>query len=57
MMLEQLKNLVKDEEAPTAVEYALLVAVIALVMVVGAKLLGSGLSTEFSDSATAIANP
>jgi pilus assembly protein Flp/PilA len=56
-MLEQLKNLVKDEEAPTAVEYALLVAVIALVMVVGAKLLGSGLSTEFSDTATTIKNP
>jgi Flp pilus assembly pilin Flp len=25
-MLEQLKKLVKDEEAPTAVEYALMVA-------------------------------
>ena len=47
-MLEQLKKLVKDEEAPTAVEYALLAAAIALVMVVGAKTLGTALDTQFS---------
>jgi pilus assembly protein Flp/PilA len=51
-MLEQLKNLVKDEEAPTAVEYALLAAVIALVMVVGAKTLGTTLSDKFGKDIT-----
>lgn len=32
-MLTQLKNLVKDEEAPTAVEYAIMVAAIAVAVI------------------------
>ena len=40
-MLEQLKKLVKDEEAPTAVEYALMVACIAVVIIAGVFLLGT----------------
>ncbi|HEY0715313.1 MAG TPA: Flp family type IVb pilin [Polyangia bacterium] len=56
-MFEQLKKLVKDEEAPTAVEYALLVAAIALVMVVGAALLGKGVDQSFDDATAKVAKP
>jgi pilus assembly protein Flp/PilA len=54
-MLEQLKRLVKDEEAPTAVEYALMVAAIAVVALVGAKLLGSATSKKFEDVSVEVA--
>ena len=40
-----------DDRGITAVEYGLLVVFIALVMVVGAKLLGTGLSSLFSSVA------
>lgn len=43
------KNFFKDEEAPTMVEYGLLVAVIALIVVAGAALFGTKLSTLFSN--------
>ena len=50
-MLEQLKQLVKDEEAPTAVEYALMVACIAVVIIAGAFLLGTNTNAKFSSVA------
>jgi pilus assembly protein Flp/PilA len=40
-------GLVKNERGATAVEYGLIVAVIALVMVVGAGLLGTSISDLF----------
>jgi pilus assembly protein Flp/PilA len=46
-MLEQLKKLVKDEEAPTAVEYALMVAAIAAVIVVAVQLIGTNSNKVF----------
>ncbi len=39
-MLEQLKKLVKDEEAPTAVEYAIMVAGIAVAMITVVFMIG-----------------
>ena len=53
-MLEQLKQLVKDEEAPTAVEYALMVACIAVVIIAGAVLLGGATNTKLSNVATEV---
>lgn len=50
-MLQTLKRLWKDEEAPTAVEYAIMVAVIGLVIIVGAQLLGNAVNTTFEDAA------
>lgn len=41
----------EGDKGATAVEYGLLVTVIALVMVVGAVLLGDALSALFSDAA------
>jgi pilus assembly protein Flp/PilA len=49
-----IKNFIKDEDGVTAIEYALLAAVIAVVMLVGAKLLGTGLSTSFTNLANKI---
>ena len=56
-MLEQLKQLAKDEEAPTAVEYALMVACIAVVVVVGAYFLGNTTNNKFNSVSTEIATP
>ena len=47
-MLEQLKKLIKDEEAPTAVEYALMVAGIAVASS-AARLLGRNANTHDDD--------
>ena len=41
---------IRDEEGATAIEYALIVAVIALVMYVGAAVLGTTLSKFFSST-------
>ncbi|TWI67392.1 pilus assembly protein Flp/PilA [Pseudoduganella lurida] len=49
-----IKNFIKDEDGVTAIEYALLAAVIAVVMLVGAKALGSGLSDSFTALAAKI---
>ena len=55
-MLEQLKKLVKDEEAPTAVEYALMVAGIAVVVIGGAFALGTTTNDALQNVETAVDN-
>jgi pilus assembly protein Flp/PilA len=51
IMLNLLKKFVKEEEGATMVEYGLMVALIALVAAVGARLLGASIGSLFSDSA------
>jgi len=46
-MLDQIKNLMKDEEAPTAVEYALMVAGIAVTVILIVFTLGTQVNTIF----------
>jgi pilus assembly protein Flp/PilA len=46
-MLEQLKKLMKDEEAPTAVEYGLMLAAIAVVVMGVAFNLGETVEKKF----------
>ena len=48
------KRFVKEEDAPTMVEYGLLVALIALVVAIAAALLGSGISVLFNDAANSL---
>jgi pilus assembly protein Flp/PilA len=48
-MLEQLKKLLKDEEAPTAVEYGLMLAAIAVVVMGVAFQLGGTVTGKFED--------
>ena len=47
VMLKNIKRLLKDEEAPTAVEYALMVAGIAVVIIAAVWFLGTAVSSKF----------
>jgi len=51
-----LSRLRRDEEGAPAVEYALLVALIAIVAAVGMGILGGGLSAIFGDIGNALQN-
>ncbi len=44
----------KDEDGPTAVEYALMAGLIAVVVLAAAQLLGQNASTRFSQVASAV---
>ena len=48
-MLEQLKKLMKDEEAPTAVEYAIMVAGIAVAVIIVVYSIGTHAHDKFND--------
>jgi pilus assembly protein Flp/PilA len=50
-MLEQIKKFFKDEEGASAIEYGLLVALIAVVMAVGATTMGTKLDAMFTTTA------
>ncbi len=52
-LLRKLRSLCNDRGA-TMAEYAILVAVIAIVVIAAAKALGSSVSTKLGDSATSI---
>ena len=52
--MKLLKRLFREEEGANLVEYALLIAVIAIVVVVGASLFGDALNTWFADLSTEI---
>ena len=49
-----LKRFVKDEEGATAVEYAVVVAMIILACIAGLTLFGSNLNTWFSNTAATV---
>ncbi len=51
----QMRRFVKDDSAPTAVEYGLMVALIAAVVIAGATLLGVNTNTVFNTTAGTIA--
>ncbi len=48
-MLTKFVSFLRKEEGVTATEYALIITVVALIMLIGAKVLGSDLSTLFSN--------
>ena len=49
------KRLAQDETAATAIEYGLIVALIAIAMVVAAQALGLNLANVFNTASTAMA--
>jgi pilus assembly protein Flp/PilA len=53
-MLTLLKSLVHDEEGATMVEYGLLIALIALVAIVGVRTLGTNISSLFTTVAGSV---
>ena len=54
--MERIKRLFKDEEGATMVEYALMVALIAVVVIVGATALGGAIRDKFTAVGTAVTN-
>jgi pilus assembly protein Flp/PilA len=54
MLIQTLKNLVRDEEGASLVEYILLVALIAVVCIAAVTLLGTSAKAKFSTTATSI---
>ena len=50
----KLRNFFKDESGATAVEYGLLVALIAMVIITVVTTLGTNLKTKFNSVATSI---
>ena len=52
--MKKLINFFKDEEGATAVEYGLMVALIAVVIIGAVTLLGQNVSGKFQETATAI---
>jgi pilus assembly protein Flp/PilA len=53
-MLFNLKNMIRDEEGATMVEYGLLVALIAMVAFAGVSVLGVNLQTLYSSVAGSV---
>jgi pilus assembly protein Flp/PilA len=52
--MRRVKNFFKDESGASAVEYGLLVALIAVVIITAVTTLGTNLSTKFDAAATAV---
>ena len=52
--MERIKNFFADESGASAVEYGLLVALIAVVIITSVRLIGTNLSSKFNSAATAI---
>ena len=53
-MMKHLKMLMQDEEGASAVEYALLIALIAAVIIGAVQILGGTLNTVFGNMNTAM---
>jgi pilus assembly protein Flp/PilA len=51
-MMDRAKWLYQDEEGATMVEYALLVALIAVVVMAAVALIGTATKTKFEEAAT-----
>ena len=48
------RNFVRDEEGAAAVEYALMIGAIAVIVVTAVKLLGTNVNARFNAGATAL---
>ena len=53
-MIQKIKNFFKDEEGATAVEYGLMVALIAAVIIAAVQLLGTSTNDAFNVVGNAI---
>jgi pilus assembly protein Flp/PilA len=50
--MEKIKRFFRDEEGVTAIEYGLIAALIALVIIVSVAMVGTALNTAFSNVAS-----
>ena len=53
-MKKLIKRFLMEEDGVTAIEYGLLAALIAVVIIVGAGLVGTSLNTKFTEVSTAV---
>jgi pilus assembly protein Flp/PilA len=53
-MTNQIKNFLRDESGATAIEYGLIAALIAVVIIGAVTVVGTSLSTTFSTVSTSI---
>ncbi len=51
------RRFLRDEEGVTAIEYGLIAALIAVVIIVGAQLVGTNLNTLFTNISDCLLNP
>jgi pilus assembly protein Flp/PilA len=51
------RRFLRDEEGVTAIEYGLIAALIAVVIIVGAGLVGTNLNTLFTNISDCLASP
>ena len=56
-MLEMMKKFVRDEEGVTAIEYGLIAALIAVVIIASVKLVGENLDKVFDEIASKLVVP
>ena len=56
MLKAMVRSIVRDEKAATMVEYALMVALVAIIALAAVSLLGRNASTVFSQAAASIAS-
>ena len=55
-LMHEIRRFLRDEEGATAVEYGMMVALIAVVIIAAVALLGTNLSTTFDCVAKSIAD-
>jgi pilus assembly protein Flp/PilA len=55
--MERLKKFIKDERGASMPEYALLVALIAVVVIAGASLLGTSINGQLTNVGNKVASP
>jgi len=53
-MLKLIRNLLRDETGPTAIEYGLIAALIAVVTIAGLTTLGTTLNKTYNNIATKV---
>ena len=53
-IVRTVRNFVRDEEGAAAVEYALMIAAIAVVIVTAVKLIGTNANAKFNAAATSL---
>lgn len=56
-MHDRFTDLVHSETGATAAEYALLVALIAVAIIAGARILGTSINNKLSTTGSTVANP
>ena len=54
--MKKFMRFLKDDEGVTAIEYGLIAALIAVVIIAGTTLVGTTLNTKFTDISTAVTN-